>query len=497
MTASHAAGGARPVAAAVAAARGASPSIGPGKITTRGQEEGGPAWGATASRVVAVVPHRRLATWGAGSRRRRASLCSRCCAPPDRRGDPKANPPPHALCGLCLWWAPHGLPRSPGHHALFLERRVPPLPPRRPPNFSATAPAQLPCGVRRGGRPPRGVSGWQPAGEWARGGVRGVGPTPPQTDPSSGGAVGGGGGGGVCWRRARWARRWRAAAPKTRPLRATRVRSCGGPASTGSPVACGGGRWGGTRGSPPIASNGAPPPPLPQTPVPPPPPPPPAVAAVFLATPAAVPALAPRRAAPPRASPPPAPLRPRRPPSAVDPAGRGRWEWRPPPWTSLPSLWAPPPEPPPPRRPRPAPAPPPRPRGRRGGRPAGPPVPAPPPPLVTSSPRGVPLPPPSPSRLRAPAPARPPSPPPPCAICLSPLVPGGADLPRPPLDALPCRHAFHARCLDRWLDVAAACPLCRSPVAAAAAAVVTAAGGGDRFRGEAVPAWVHHRLVGT
>lgn len=256
MTASHAAGGARPVAAAAAAARGASPSIGPGKITTRGQEEGGPAWGATASRVVAVVPHRRLATWGAGSRRRRASLCSRCCAPPDRRGDPKANPPPHALCGLCLWWAPHGLPRSPGHHALFLERRVPPLPPRRPPNFSATAPAQLPCGVRRGGRPPRGVSGWQPAGEWARGGVRGVGPTPPQTDPSSGGAVGGGGGGGVCWRRARWARRWRAAAPKTRPLRATRVRSCGGPASTGSPVACGGGRWGGTRGSPPIASNG-------------------------------------------------------------------------------------------------------------------------------------------------------------------------------------------------------------------------------------------------
>lgn len=83
-----------------------------------------------------------------------------------------------------------------------------------------------------------------------------------------------------------------------------------------------------------------------------------------------------------------------------------------------------------------------------------------------------------------------------------PLVPGAADGPRRPLDALPCRHVFHAACVSKWIAVVAACPLCRSPVAAATAAAGGERGGmsggwAGRFRGEAVPAWVHHRLVGV
>ncbi|KAL0905040.1 hypothetical protein M5K25_027211 [Dendrobium thyrsiflorum] len=49
-----------------------------------------------------------------------------------------------------------------------------------------------------------------------------------------------------------------------------------------------------------------------------------------------------------------------------------------------------------------------------------------------------------------------------CAVCLSPFYP------RDDLRLLPsCRHAFHLKCIDLWLQSTPSCPLCRSPAAPA------------------------------
>ena len=42
-----------------------------------------------------------------------------------------------------------------------------------------------------------------------------------------------------------------------------------------------------------------------------------------------------------------------------------------------------------------------------------------------------------------------------CAICFAEYVPGSYQL------CLPCGHAFHSRCLTRWLARSETCPLCR------------------------------------
>ena len=42
-----------------------------------------------------------------------------------------------------------------------------------------------------------------------------------------------------------------------------------------------------------------------------------------------------------------------------------------------------------------------------------------------------------------------------CAICFAEYVPGSYQL------SLPCGHAFHSRCLTRWLARSDTCPLCR------------------------------------
>ena len=42
-----------------------------------------------------------------------------------------------------------------------------------------------------------------------------------------------------------------------------------------------------------------------------------------------------------------------------------------------------------------------------------------------------------------------------CAICFAEYIPGSYQL------CLPCGHAFHSRCLTRWLARSATCPLCR------------------------------------
>ncbi|OWM68034.1 E3 ubiquitin-protein ligase RHA2A-like [Punica granatum] len=46
-----------------------------------------------------------------------------------------------------------------------------------------------------------------------------------------------------------------------------------------------------------------------------------------------------------------------------------------------------------------------------------------------------------------------------CVVCLSELMDGEA------VRALACRHVFHKRCFDGWVDrLNFSCPLCRSPV---------------------------------
>jgi hypothetical protein len=47
-----------------------------------------------------------------------------------------------------------------------------------------------------------------------------------------------------------------------------------------------------------------------------------------------------------------------------------------------------------------------------------------------------------------------------CAICLS-GTQQSRNHPRRFLKQLPCGHAFHPRCIDRWLNTRVTCPLCR------------------------------------
>ncbi|KAG5180204.1 hypothetical protein JKP88DRAFT_187564, partial [Tribonema minus] len=56
-----------------------------------------------------------------------------------------------------------------------------------------------------------------------------------------------------------------------------------------------------------------------------------------------------------------------------------------------------------------------------------------------------------------------------CAICLAEYR--GADA----LRCLPCGHAGHVACLDKWLAINASCPECRAGLTRAA---VAAGGGG-------------------
>ena len=46
-----------------------------------------------------------------------------------------------------------------------------------------------------------------------------------------------------------------------------------------------------------------------------------------------------------------------------------------------------------------------------------------------------------------------------CVVCLEEFKPGGR------LKRLPCGHAFHARCIDRWLRTKAVCPVCQQGIA--------------------------------
>ena len=36
-----------------------------------------------------------------------------------------------------------------------------------------------------------------------------------------------------------------------------------------------------------------------------------------------------------------------------------------------------------------------------------------------------------------------------------------AATPEKQVDALPCAHAFHSHCLDRWIQYKRECPVCR------------------------------------
>ena len=77
-----------------------------------------------------------------------------------------------------------------------------------------------------------------------------------------------------------------------------------------------------------------------------------------------------------------------------------------------------------------------------------------------------------------------------CAICYDNFADGEE------LRMLPCNHAFHIECVDRWLlDCGAnrrsvACPLCNTPLdTAAAAAATTARAGAEIHGGRAEPPW--------
>jgi hypothetical protein len=61
--------------------------------------------------------------------------------------------------------------------------------------------------------------------------------------------------------------------------------------------------------------------------------------------------------------------------------------------------------------------------------------------------------------------APPPSGAPPCAICLDAIAVGNV------IRSLPCRHSFHAACIDEWLDGSKNCPMCKADVAIAASSV--------------------------
>lgn len=91
---------------------------------------------------------------------------------------PRPTPRRHALCGLCHWWAPHGWPRSPGHHALFLgEACSAPPAPRCPPYFFHASPPSRLAECGEGGRHEACLTGNRL--ESGRGGAgAGFGPTP-------------------------------------------------------------------------------------------------------------------------------------------------------------------------------------------------------------------------------------------------------------------------------------------------------------------------------
>ena len=42
-----------------------------------------------------------------------------------------------------------------------------------------------------------------------------------------------------------------------------------------------------------------------------------------------------------------------------------------------------------------------------------------------------------------------------CAICLLPLSDN--------TNTLPCQHAYHKECIEKWLNIRNICPLCREP----------------------------------
>ncbi|XP_051972310.1 RING finger protein 122-like [Xyrauchen texanus] len=48
-----------------------------------------------------------------------------------------------------------------------------------------------------------------------------------------------------------------------------------------------------------------------------------------------------------------------------------------------------------------------------------------------------------------------------CAVCLEDFRT------KDELGVLPCQHAFHRRCLVKWLEVRCACPMCNIPISAA------------------------------
>ncbi|XP_064353777.1 RING finger protein 122 isoform X1 [Dromaius novaehollandiae] len=49
-----------------------------------------------------------------------------------------------------------------------------------------------------------------------------------------------------------------------------------------------------------------------------------------------------------------------------------------------------------------------------------------------------------------------------CAVCLEDFRA------REELGVLPCQHAFHRRCLVKWLEVRCVCPMCNKPMAGGA-----------------------------
>ncbi|CAN6467360.1 unnamed protein product [Victoria cruziana] len=70
-----------------------------------------------------------------------------------------------------------------------------------------------------------------------------------------------------------------------------------------------------------------------------------------------------------------------------------------------------------------------------------------------------------------------------CAVCLSPFEDEekGRELP-------PCRHCFHAQCIDSWLQLHSTCPVCRASVAVEVKIAIGAqAGSGNVGEEEAPP----------